>query len=42
MSIGSATFPEDGNDFNQLIQIADKNMYKQKNHFYEENGSAHT
>lgn len=34
MSIGSACFPADGSDFNQLIQVADKDMYKEKKRFY--------
>lgn len=34
LSIGSACFPDDGYSFNQLIEIADKNMYQDKNDFY--------
>jgi len=34
MSIGSACFPNDGYSFNQLIATADKNMYQDKNDFY--------
>ncbi|MCW8821061.1 MAG: diguanylate cyclase [Sulfurovum sp.] len=31
MSIGCAYFPDDGYNFNQLIVIADRNMYQDKN-----------
>lgn len=34
MSIGSACFPDDGINFNDLIQVADKSMYQEKKHFY--------
>jgi len=34
MSIGSACFPDEGYSFNELIKIADKNMYKEKKSFY--------
>jgi len=34
MSIGSACYPSDGRNFSELIQIADRNMYKEKNNFY--------
>lgn len=34
MSVGSACFPENGNDFNTLVQVADEEMYKDKKHFY--------
>ncbi len=34
MSIGSSCFPDEGNTFNDLIQVADKNMYKEKKDFY--------
>lgn len=35
MSIGSACFPDDGINFNDLIQVADKSMYQEKKHFYD-------
>lgn len=31
-SYGIAMFPSDGNDFNSLMTVADKSMYKNKNH----------
>ena len=34
MSVGRACFPVDGSNFNQLIQVADKDMYKEKKRFY--------
>ena len=34
MSIGYAYFPDEGYSFNELIQIADKNMYQEKKNFY--------
>ena len=34
MSIGSAFFPNEGSNFDQLIKIADQNMYQEKKHFY--------
>ena len=34
MSIGSACYPADGRTFHQLIRVADKNMYEEKNRFY--------
>ena len=34
MSIGRACFPDDGSSFDQLIQVADKDMYKEKKRFY--------
>lgn len=34
MSIGSAYFPDEGYSFNELIQIADENMYQEKKSFY--------
>ncbi len=34
ISIGSACFPDDGTEFNQLIQVADQNMYREKKRFY--------
>lgn len=34
MSIGSACFPDEGYSFNELIKIADQNMYKEKKSFY--------
>lgn len=34
MSIGSACFPDNGNNFNEMIQIADQNMYQEKKYFY--------
>jgi diguanylate cyclase (GGDEF)-like protein len=34
MSIGSACFPDNGNNFNEIIQIADQNMYQEKKYFY--------
>lgn len=36
MSIGSACYPIDGKSFHQLIQVADRNMYQEKKHFYRE------
>lgn len=35
MSIGCSYFPDEGYSFNQLIEIADKNMYQDKKHFYD-------
>lgn len=37
MSIGSACYPSDGRTFHQLIRVADKNMYLEKNRFYKNN-----
>lgn len=34
MSMGTACFPLDGHNFNQLLQIADYNMYQEKKRFY--------
>lgn len=34
MSIGCAYFPDDGYSFNQLMKVADQNMYQDKNDFY--------
>jgi diguanylate cyclase (GGDEF)-like protein/PAS domain S-box-containing protein len=34
ISIGSAYSPDEGNNFNELIQVADTNMYKEKKYFY--------
>lgn len=34
MCIGSACFPDEGSSLNQLIQIADHNMYQEKKRFY--------
>ena len=34
MSIGCAYFPDEGYSFNELIQIADENMYQEKKSFY--------
>lgn len=34
MSIGCACFPDNGNNFNEIIQIADQNMYQEKKYFY--------
>ena len=34
MSIGYAYFPDEGYSFNELIQIADQNMYQEKKSFY--------
>ncbi len=34
MSIGSACFPDEGYRFNELIEIADHNMYQEKKEFY--------
>lgn len=35
VSIGHATFPDDGDNFEQLLNIADINMYEDKKRFYE-------
>ncbi len=37
MSIGSACYPSDGRTFHELIRVADKNMYQEKNRFYKSN-----
>lgn len=37
MSIGSACFPDEGYRFNELIEIADHNMYQEKKEFYRSN-----
>lgn len=42
MSVGSACFPDDGNDFNTLIQVADEEMYKDKKNFYDSDQSFHS
>ncbi len=34
MSVGCAFFPDEGYSFNQLIEIADQNMYQDKRDFY--------
>jgi diguanylate cyclase (GGDEF)-like protein len=33
LSIGNAVFPDDGEDIDELLQAADKKMYKEKNYF---------
>jgi diguanylate cyclase (GGDEF)-like protein/PAS domain S-box-containing protein len=36
MSIGTACYPADGRTFHQLIRVADKNMYEEKNRYYNQ------
>ena len=42
MSIGFACFPDDGYSFNELIQIADQNMFQEKKEFYGSDESSHS
>ncbi|HEY9129371.1 MAG TPA: sensor domain-containing diguanylate cyclase [Sulfurovum sp.] len=36
MSIGTACYPVDGRTFHQLIRVADKNMYEEKDRYYKQ------